>query len=318
MVELAANSLPSRAASWKSPTSTACTWNRASLSVEIMGRGYAWLDTGTHETACWRPGQFIATLETRQGLKIACPKKFAWRKGWIDALTAGKAPWPRTATAKPAAPAERDGDQTCRTTGRHSRGGADLEPKGFGDARGFLLESFNQKASIEATGTRHAFVQDNHSRSSQACCGLHYQIQQPQGKLVRVVRGAGLGRGGDIRRSSPTFGQWVGAELEDKSSTNFGAPGFAHGFVVLSESAGLPQNHRLLRAPARALHCLERPFSWAIAWPDLGHGPCLSAGDMQGVALAHAESMPNPAAAPARFATTHTLTGLPRHPAARR
>ena len=114
-----------------------------------------------------------------------------------------------------------------------------IEPKVFGDARGFFFESFNQKAFNEATGTNHQFVQDNHSRSSQGVLrGLHYQIQQPQGKLVRVARGAVFDVAVDIRRSSPTFGQWVGAELtEDNQHQLWVPPGFAHGFVVLSESA---------------------------------------------------------------------------------
>ena len=89
-----------------------------------------------------------------------------------------------------------------------------IEPKVFGDARGFFFESFNQRAFNAATGTDYAFVQDNHSRSSRGVLrGLHYQIQQPQGKLVRVVQGAVFDVAVDIRKSSPTFGQWVGAEL---------------------------------------------------------------------------------------------------------
>ena len=89
-----------------------------------------------------------------------------------------------------------------------------IEPKVFGDARGFFYESFNQRAFNEATGTDHPFVQDNHSRSSKGVLrGLHYQIQQPQGKLVRVAQGAVFDVAVDIRKSSPTFGQWVGAEL---------------------------------------------------------------------------------------------------------
>lgn len=166
-----------------------------------------------------------------------------------------------------------------------------LAPKVFGDARGFFFESFNQAAFDAVTGTHHTFVQDNHSRSSQGVLrGLHYQIQQPQGKLVRVVRGAVWDVAVDIRRSSPTFGQWVGAELsEDNQHQLWVPPGFAHGFVVLSESADFLYKTTDYYAPQH-----ERCIAWndpqlAIAWPDLGMAPVLSAKDAQGVALAHAE-----------------------------
>lgn len=109
-----------------------------------------------------------------------------------------------------------------------------LEPQVFGDSRGFFLESFNQKMFQEATGLAVSFVQDNHSRSTKGVLrGLHYQIHQPQGKLVRVVRGAVFDVAVDIRRSSPTFGQWVGVELaEDNNRQLWVPPGFAHGFYV--------------------------------------------------------------------------------------
>ena len=115
-----------------------------------------------------------------------------------------------------------------------------IEPKVFGDARGFFFESFNQKAFNEATGTNHQFVQDNHSRSAKGVLrGLHYQIQQPQGMLVRVAQGAGFDVAVDIRKSSPTFGQWVGEVLSaDNHRQLWVPPGFAHGFLVLSETAG--------------------------------------------------------------------------------
>ncbi|MBP7544514.1 MAG: dTDP-4-dehydrorhamnose 3,5-epimerase [Acidovorax sp.] len=166
-----------------------------------------------------------------------------------------------------------------------------LAPKVFGDARGFFFESFNQAAFDQATGTRHAFVQDNHSRSSKGVLrGLHYQIQQPQGKLVRVVRGAVWDVAVDIRRSSPTFGQWVGAELsEDNQHQLWVPPGFAHGFVVLSESADFLYKTTDYYAPQH-----ERCIAWndpqlAIAWPDLGMAPVLSAKDAQGKLFAEAE-----------------------------
>ena len=168
-----------------------------------------------------------------------------------------------------------------------------IEPKVFGDARGFFFESFNQNAFNEATGTNHAFVQDNHSRSSQGVLrGLHYQIQQPQGKLVRVARGRVWDVAVDIRKSSPTFGQWVGAELsEDNQHQLWVPPGFAHGFVVLSESADFLYKTTDYYAPEH-----ERCIAWndpqlAIAWPIAG-APSLSAKDMQGFAFAQAPVYP--------------------------
>ncbi len=168
-----------------------------------------------------------------------------------------------------------------------------IQPKVFGDARGFFFESFNQKAFNEATGANHAFVQDNHSRSSQGVLrGLHYQIQHPQGKLVRVVRGRVWDVAVDIRKSSPTFGQWVGAELsEDNQHQLWVPPGFAHGFVVLSESADFLYKTTDYYAPEH-----ERCIAWndpqlAIAWPIAG-APSLSAKDMQGFAFAQAPVYP--------------------------
>jgi dTDP-4-dehydrorhamnose 3,5-epimerase len=165
-----------------------------------------------------------------------------------------------------------------------------IEPKVFGDARGFFFESFNQKAFNEATGTHHAFVQDNHSRSSRGVLrGLHYQIQQAQGKLVRVVRGAVFDVAVDIRRSSPTFGQWVGVELsEDNQHQLWVPPGFAHGFVVLSESADFLYKTTDYYAPQH-----ERSIAWndpsiGISWPALAQGqqPLLSAKDSAAPLLA--------------------------------
>lgn len=165
-----------------------------------------------------------------------------------------------------------------------------IEPQVFGDARGFFFESFNQKTFNEATGTNHPFVQDNHSRSSQGVLrGLHYQIQQPQGKLVRVVRGKVWDVAVDIRKSSPTFGQWVGAELsEDNQHQLWVPPGFAHGFVVLSESADFLYKTTDYYAPEH-----ERCIAWndpqlAIRWPYEGE-PRLSAKDARGVTLEQAE-----------------------------
>ena len=161
-----------------------------------------------------------------------------------------------------------------------------IEPKVFGDARGFFFESFNQKAFDEATGTRHDFVQDNHSRSRKGVLrGLHYQIEQPQGKLVRVVRGSVFDVAVDIRKSSPTFGQWVGAELTEENQHQLWVPpGFAHGFVVLSDTADFLYKTTDYYAPEH-----ERCIAWND--PDIGVDwhfdgePSLSAKDAQGVAF---------------------------------
>ncbi len=165
-----------------------------------------------------------------------------------------------------------------------------LEPKVFGDARGFFFESFNQRAFNAATGTDYQFVQDNHSRSSRGVLrGLHYQIQQPQGKLVRVVQGAVFDVAVDIRKSTPTFGQWVGVELNaDNHHQLWVPPGFAHGFVVLSETAEFLYKTTDYYAPE-----YERCIVWddaalAIDWRYQG-APNLSAKDAQGLSLAQAD-----------------------------
>jgi dTDP-4-dehydrorhamnose 3,5-epimerase len=165
-----------------------------------------------------------------------------------------------------------------------------LEPKVFGDARGFFFESFNEKAFHEATGLDVNFVQDNHSRSARGVLrGLHYQIRQPQGKLVRVVRGAVFDVAVDLRRASPTFGRWAGVELtEDNYRQIWVPPGFAHGFVVLSESADFLYKTTDYYAPEH-----ERCLQWndpavGIDWP-LSDPPLLSAKDREGKALGECE-----------------------------
>lgn len=165
-----------------------------------------------------------------------------------------------------------------------------IEPKVFGDARGFFYESFNQKAFNEATGTNYQFVQDNHSRSTKGVLrGLHYQIQQPQGKLVRVVRGAVFDVAVDIRKSSPTFGKWVGVELSEENHKQLWVPpGFAHGFLVTSESAEFLYKTTDYYAPE-----YERCIAWndpsiGVQWPT-DTVPQLSAKDMLGKFFASAE-----------------------------
>ncbi|PAT34728.1 dTDP-4-dehydrorhamnose 3,5-epimerase [Vandammella animalimorsus] len=169
-----------------------------------------------------------------------------------------------------------------------------LEPKVFGDARGFFLESFNARTFAQATGLQLDFVQDNHSRSRKGVLrGLHYQLQQPQGKLVRVVRGAVFDVAVDIRRGSPTFGRWVGVELsEDNQRQLWVPPGLAHGFVVLSDSADFLYKTTDYYAPEH-----ERSIAWndpdiGIAWPLAEHGieqPQLSEKDARALPLAQAE-----------------------------
>ena len=158
-----------------------------------------------------------------------------------------------------------------------------IEPKVFGDARGFFFESFNQQAFNEATGTNHQFVQDNHSRSAQGVLrGLHYQIQQPQGKLVRVVRGAVFDVAVDIRKSSPTFGRWVGAELsEDNQHQLWVPPGFAHGFLVLSDLADFLYKTTDYYAPQYERSILWNDSDLNLDWP-IGE-PILSNKDRQGL-----------------------------------
>ena len=165
-----------------------------------------------------------------------------------------------------------------------------LEPKVFGDARGFFLESFNARSFREGTGVAADFVQDNHSRSAQNVLrGLHYQIRQPQGKLVRVVRGAVFDVAVDVRKSSPTFGQWVGVELTEENHRQFWMPpGFAHGFLVLSESADFLYKATDYYAPEH-----ERCIQWddptiGIRWPLSGE-PLLSVKDKAGLSLQQAE-----------------------------
>jgi len=143
-----------------------------------------------------------------------------------------------------------------------------FEPKVFGDDRGFFFESFNHARFEEAVGHPVKFVQDNHSKSVKGVLrGLHYQIQQPQGKLVRVVQGAVFDVAVDIRKSSPTFGQWVGALLTGENKHQFWVPeGFAHGFVVLSDTAEFLYKTTDYYAPAHERSILWNDPDLAIDW----------------------------------------------------
>jgi dTDP-4-dehydrorhamnose 3,5-epimerase len=163
-----------------------------------------------------------------------------------------------------------------------------LEPKVFGDARGFFFESFNHQVFEQVTGVKTQFVQDNHSKSAQGVLrGLHYQVQNAQGKLVRVTQGTVFDVAVDIRKDSPTFGQWVGEILSAENKRQLWVPaGLAHGFVVLSDTAEFLYKTTEYYAPAH-----ERCIAWddptlAIDWPLDGIQPRLSAKDEAGVAFA--------------------------------
>ncbi|MGE8396233.1 MAG: dTDP-4-dehydrorhamnose 3,5-epimerase [Comamonas sp.] len=167
-----------------------------------------------------------------------------------------------------------------------------IEPKVFGDARGFFYESFNQQAFNAATGTNFEFVQDNHSRSSKGVLrGLHYQLPpHAQGKLVRVVRGAVWDVAVDIRQGSATFGQWVAETLTEENHKQFWIPpGFAHGFVVLSDTADFLYKTTNYYAPQSDRGLLWSDPSIGIVWPDLGIEFLLSDKDLKQPKLRDAE-----------------------------
>jgi dTDP-4-dehydrorhamnose 3,5-epimerase len=160
-----------------------------------------------------------------------------------------------------------------------------IEPRVFGDERGFFYESFNQRAFTEATGVTLPFVQDNHSKSAQGVLrGLHYQVQQPQGKLVRVVAGEVFDVAVDTRPESPTYGQWVGEILSQSNHRQLWVPpGLAHGFLVLSETAEFLYKTTDYYAPEYERCILWNDPTLAIAWPDLGSAPKLSVKDAAGL-----------------------------------
>lgn len=166
-----------------------------------------------------------------------------------------------------------------------------IDPKVFGDARGFFLESWNQRVLDEAVGEPVRFVQDNHSRSARGVLrGLHYQLTQPQGKLVRVVAGSVFDVAVDMRRHSPRRGQWVGVELSaDNQRMLWIPPGFAHGFLVLSDSADFLYKATQYYAPSD-----EKTLAWndpsvGVAWPMAsGQQPAVSAKDQIGLSFADA------------------------------
>lgn len=168
-----------------------------------------------------------------------------------------------------------------------------IEPQVFGDSRGFFFESYNQRSFSEKSGVKVDFVQDNHSRSSQNVLrGLHYQIEQPQGKLVRVVLGEVFDIAVDIRKSSPTFGQWVGYLLSAENKRQLWIPaGFAHGFLVVSEVAEVLYKATDYYAPQHERCILWNDPDLAIAWPFKAE-PILSAKDQAGKPFKNAEIFP--------------------------
>ncbi len=168
-----------------------------------------------------------------------------------------------------------------------------LDPQVFGDDRGFFFESFNARKFEALTGIPGNFVQDNHSKSAKNVLrGLHYQIRQPQGKLVRVVAGSIYDVVVDMRRSSPFFGRWVGAELSAENRRQMWVPpGFAHGFVVTSTSAECLYKTTDYWAPEHERALLWNDPALAIDWPISG-APMLSSKDSMGKLLADAEAFP--------------------------
>ncbi len=171
-----------------------------------------------------------------------------------------------------------------------------LEPKVFGDARGFFIESFNAETFAKATGLRPQFVQDNHSKSAKGVLrGLHYQLDHAQDKLVRVVQGEVFDVAVDVRRASPTFGRWVGVHLSAENFRQLWVPkGFAHGFVVLSDTAEFLYKTTDYYDPAS-----ERAIRWndptlGIQWPDIDGlaAPSLSGKDAAAKAFLDAEVFP--------------------------
>ncbi len=168
-----------------------------------------------------------------------------------------------------------------------------IEPKVFGDERGFFFESYNQRAFNEAIGRKVSFVQDNHSRSQKGVLrGLHYQIQQPQGKLVRCTQGEVFDVAVDLRQGSPTFAQWVGVMLSDENKRQMWIPeGFAHGFVVLSETAEFLYKTTDFYAPQYEQAIIWNDPQLAIEWP-LEQVPSLSQKDAAAVSFADAVLFP--------------------------
>jgi len=169
-----------------------------------------------------------------------------------------------------------------------------IEPRVFGDERGFFFESFNARAFREATGVALDFVQDNHSHSRRGVLrGLHYQIQQPQGKLVRAVSGEVFDAVVDMRRGSPAFGRWEGFVLSAQNKRLLWVPpGFAHGYMVMSDAADFLYKTTDYWAPQHERCLLWNDATVGVAWPLAGAAPTLSAKDREVLPFEHAETYP--------------------------
>ena len=169
-----------------------------------------------------------------------------------------------------------------------------IEPDVFGDARGFFFESWNRRALAKLLGREVDFVQDNHSASGRGVLrGLHYQVKQAQGKLVRVASGEVFDVVVDLRRSSPTFGRWVGERLSAENHRMLWVPpGFAHGFLVLSESADFLYKSTDYYAPEHERTLLWNDPAVGVEWPLGGAAPVLKPRDAAGTPLAQAETFP--------------------------
>jgi dTDP-4-dehydrorhamnose 3,5-epimerase len=266
------------------------------LSVEVMGRGTAWLDTGTHESAA---GGRAVHRDDRAppGAQDRVPRGDRLAPG-LDrrrpARAPGRAPRQERLRAVPAGH-----PQGARVLGMKAIPTAIpdvviLEPKVFGDERGFFFESWNRRAFAEAVGRDVDFVQDNHSRSARGVLrGLHYQVVRPQGKLVRVVAGEVFDVAVDLRRSSPTFGRAVGVLLSAANRRQLWVPeGFAHGFLVVSESADFLYKTTDWYAPEHERSLLWNDPALGIDWPLAGLAPTLKPADAAGKPLAQAEAYP--------------------------
>jgi dTDP-4-dehydrorhamnose 3,5-epimerase len=193
--------------------------------------------------------------------------------------------------AQPAAQTHPPEDRSVKVTTTAIAGVLILEPQVFGDARGFFLESFNQRVFDEAVGQAVTFVQDNHSRSAKGVLrGLHYQLPpHTQGKLVRVTQGAVFDVAVDLRRDSATFARWVGVELSaDNHKQLWLPPGMAHGFLVTSDSADFLYKTTDYYAPQAQVALLWSDPALGIVWPDVGGSPTLAAKDAAATDLAHA------------------------------